>query len=329
MLEIPVTFWICLSILILLEGMKRRSIQLIFFFPLAAAILTKSVLGLLPVWVFLSAIVLGVIDWRKYARLIVSTLTGIVLGLSWSIHEASVFGQHALRQHYLGEIATRSSRKLPWLKALFGYPLILVTVFQPVILPAIVGVVRIFRSLRANRNPGQAVLLIWILFPLIFYNLSGTRSSRYIFPILPPLALCAGYWLDGFSIRFTSIFRRWLAPAILFGIAVISWIQPARIWRDDNRELKSYSHLITDRIAEEESIPYLGSKYWEIANPLLYYADRQLKPSNTSAVEAVDAAQKTGILVVDRSLLPEVLPLLPKATVLLQAKGWIILRTGA
>jgi hypothetical protein len=283
---------------------------------------------LLPLWIFLTAVVFGVLEWRHYVRLILSSLAGVALGLSWSFHEASIFGQQALREHYLGEIASRSGRKLPWLKAIFGYPLILLSVFQPVVIPGAAGVVRILKSLRERKNNGLGILLIWILFPLIFYNLSGTRSSRYIFPIFPPLALCAGYWLESFSSRFASISRRLLVPATVAILAALSWFYPAWIWKDENGPLKHNVHVITERIPAEESIPYFGSKYWEIANPLLYYADRQLLPSSSTPAEAAKAAEKSGILVLDRASIPEVLPLLTKARVLLQAEEWTIVASG-
>lgn len=322
MMEIPLTFWICLSVLILLEGMKHPRIHLLFGFPVAAAILTKSVLGLLPIWIYLTAVVLGFVSIRNL-WLIAGSLIGIALGASWTLHEASLFGVHAVREHYLGEIANRSARKLPWLKAIFGYPQILLTVFQPVILPAAAGAISIYKGIK--RNPGLPILLIWILFPLVFYHLSGTRSSRYIFPIFPPLALCAGYFLETFSTRFSSLFRRWLVPALLVVVTSLFWMNPLLLSKDENRELKSYGHLLKERIPEEESVPYLGDRYWSIANPLLYYCERHLQTSANSASDVLSSGRKASILIVDYSRSSEVMQLVPQARVLLQSEDWLVL----
>lgn len=322
MMEIPLTFWISLAVLILLEGIQRPRIHLLFGFPVAAAILTKSILGLLPIWIYLTAAVLGLIRMPN-VWLIAGSLMGIVMGASWSLHEASLFGQQAVREHYLGEIANRSARKLPWLKAIFGYPLILFTVFQPVILPAAAGAVTIYKGIR--ENPRLGILLIWILIPLVFYNLSGTRSSRYIFPVFPPLALCAGYCVETFSTRFSSLFRHWLVPALLVVVTALFWINPLLLSKDENRELKSYGHLIKERIPEEESVPYLGDRYWNIANPLLYYCERLLQTSSDSAPDVLKSGRKAGILIVDHSRAAQVMQLIPKARVLLQSEDWLIL----
>jgi 4-amino-4-deoxy-L-arabinose transferase-like glycosyltransferase len=67
MMEIPLTFWTALSILAFLEGLRRRSWLPLIAVGVAGGILTKSVLGLLPVVIIVASAAL-VPDWRTCFR---------------------------------------------------------------------------------------------------------------------------------------------------------------------------------------------------------------------------------------------------------------------
>src|SRR5207247_3631053 len=59
MLEIPLAFWVAATLLLFLEGLARPRWFLLAALPLAAAILTKSVLGLLPLAAYAAAALLS------------------------------------------------------------------------------------------------------------------------------------------------------------------------------------------------------------------------------------------------------------------------------
>ena len=109
MMEMPQVFWVSLAMLIAIEGRDRPNLLLLLALPLGAGILTKSVLGLLPM------LVLGAAAWSEEYRRLWRTrqlwtalVLGIILGSLWPVHQALTLGSEAIRAHYLGEIAGRS-----------------------------------------------------------------------------------------------------------------------------------------------------------------------------------------------------------------------------
>jgi 4-amino-4-deoxy-L-arabinose transferase-like glycosyltransferase len=290
MMEIPTTFWICMTIWFFIRGFQQRKYHALLCLPLGAAILTKSILGLLPLIIFLVAAIFNLEIRNVFKRPLIwiGLIGGIAVGALWPLHQYSIFGVEALREHYLSEILSRSVRSISITKMIFGYPIILFTVFQPVILLAIPGSVKMLRE----RSSSFVILLTWIALPLILYSFSSARSSRYIFPILPALALCGGYWIETQFPRVASFLVRFIAPAILLGASIIMMIHPELILKDENKLLKTQNSIVRNSVPEIEMIPYAGNQYWSIANPLLYYAERQLQP--VSSIEGAIAAAKSG-----------------------------------
>src|SRR5262249_48084835 len=155
----------------------------------------------------------------------IGILGGLLIGATWPLHQYSIFGAEALREHYFSEIFSRSVSSISVTNMIFVYPIILLTVFQPVILPAIPGFIKMIRE----RTPTVVIVLSWIALPLILYSFSSARSSRYIFPILPALALCGGYWIETQFPRVASIIVRFITPAILVGAMILMFVAPEKI----------------------------------------------------------------------------------------------------
>ncbi len=288
MLEIPTAFWICMTMWFFIKGFQRPKFHALLCLPFGAAILTKSVLGLLPLIIFLTAALfnLKIRNILKRPWIWMGLLGGLMIGALWPLHQFSIFGVEALREHYFGEIFSRSVRSISITKMIFGYPAILLTVFQPVILPAIPGFIKMIRE----RSSTFVILLIWIALPLILYSFSAARSSRYIFPILPALALCGGYWIEIQFPRVASFLVRFITPAILVCALILMIVSPNLILKDENKLLKAQNSIVRNAVPELEPLPYVGNRYWSIANPLMYYAERQLQPAAKSIGDAIVSA---------------------------------------
>jgi 4-amino-4-deoxy-L-arabinose transferase-like glycosyltransferase len=323
MLEIPTTFWICLTMWFFMKGFQKPKYQALLCLPLGAAILTKSILGLLPLIIFLIAALfsLEIRNVLKRPLIWIGIVGGLMIGATWPLHQFSVFGAEALREHYFSEIFSRSVRSIPISKMIFGYPAILLTVFQPVILPAIPGFIKMMRE----RTPTFVVVLSWIALPLILYSFSSARSSRYIFPILPALALSGGYWIETQFPRVASYVVRFITPAILIGAMIIMMISPDRIVRDENRILKAENAAVRNFVPELERLPYLGNHYWSIANPLMYYAERQLQPASSIEGAITLAKSGSGYLVADSETVLEIQHAAP-CVVVINEQTWKLLR---
>jgi 4-amino-4-deoxy-L-arabinose transferase-like glycosyltransferase len=327
MMEVPLTFWVAATVWVYLEARGRPRWHVALAVPLGAAILTKSVLGLMPLLVLAGA--LADEELRAPLRrpwLWIGVGLGIALGASWPLHQWWTQGPDAVASHLLGHVVRRSTRSLG-LGALRDYPLIMLKFYQPIVLPGLVGLWLVLRRPGALRARG-AVLAAWIVFPLLLYSLSSFRTPRFAFPILPALALCAGHMLVGVVPRLAGLLVTALVPAAAVAVAVLFWWSPSLLTRDVNAAFKRNAATIQTLAPQGESVPYLGNHYWASANPLLYYAERHLADSGQSASEAVEMARRHGgrLLLVTRPRLPEVTALGVPHRVLLEGRDWVLLR---
>jgi 4-amino-4-deoxy-L-arabinose transferase-like glycosyltransferase len=325
MMEVPLTFWIAATVWVYLEARGRWLMTLAA--PLGAAILTKSVLGLMPLMALVGA--LASEELRSTLRrpwVWIGVVIGLGFGASWLLHQWWTQGPGAVMAHLFSHVVRRSTRSFG-LGALRDYPLILLKFYQPIILPGLIGLWLILRRPGPLRARG-AILATWIVLPVVLYSVSSFRTPRFVFPILPPLALCAGEALVAIVPRFAAWFGAILTPAAAVVVALAIWWNPMLLTRDANAAFKRNARMIQALAPAGESVPYLGNHYWASASPLLYYAERHLAPSSRSGAEAVEAGRRHGgrLLLVTRRRLPEVTAVGAKHQVVLEGRDWVLLR---
>ncbi len=330
MIDVPLAFWITLAMLVLLEGRRRPWRLALLGLPLGAAVLTKSVLGLLPLAVL---VVAGILDpaWRARLRrpwAWCGVAAGLVIGASWSVWEWWRFGPVAVQRHYFGQVGGFVGRPLGWLARLAGYPLLALRDLEPVFLPALPGIVRAARRSVRTPDDGRLLVLLWAVLPFALYGVSGTQSSRYLFPTFPALALLGAWWLEESWPRVARPLRVWVAPGLALIAALLFWVAPRALTVDANRAFERGAPQVRSLVPPGDSIPFLGGRYWTYANPLLFYAERRLEPSARTAVEALARARARAdrLLLCGTGRLPEARALDPSLEVLLASGDWALVR---
>ena len=327
MMEVPLAFWIAATVWLYLAARTRPVWHLALAVPLGAAILTKSVLGLMPLLALLG--VLASEELRAPLRrpwVWVGIALGLAVGASWPLHQWWTQGPDAVASHFLAHVVRRSTRSFS-LSVLREYPTILLKFFQPVVLPGLLGLWLVLRKPGPLRERG-AILAAWVALPLILYSLAAFRTPRFVFPVLPALALLAGHALVTLVPRLAAFLASTLVPAGAVAVALVFWWNPLLMTRDANAAFKRNAATIQALAPAGESVPYLGNHYWASASPLLYYGERHLAPSSPSAAEAVLAAQRHGgrLLLVTRRRLAEVTAVGAPQRVLLEGRDWVLLR---
>jgi 4-amino-4-deoxy-L-arabinose transferase-like glycosyltransferase len=334
MQEIPSAFWAALAMLTFLESRRRPRLMVLFALPLGAAILTKSLLGLLPLLVLLTS-ALAVPALRGTLRnpwTWAGIVGGLALAATWTIEQGWAFGSAALRAHYLTEVGPRAAASADPLRFLLGYPWQLMDSYQPVIVPAVLGAIVLWRS-RAVRGSVPLVLVIWAFVPVLALNVLSARAPRYIFPVFPALALCAGFWLAHVAPAIAALFRRWLAPALLVIAAVVLWTDPHLLqpvlqsaW-DQNHDIKHSRARLQALIPANEPVAFLGGQYWTKASPLLYYTDRRLEAPDPTAARALDhaASRPSRLLLCDRDRLHEIDQAVTPYRIVFETRNWVLL----
>ncbi|MCI0619277.1 hypothetical protein L0244_40420, partial [bacterium] len=77
---------------------------------------------------------------------------------------------------------------------------------------------------------------------------------------------------------------------------------------------------------ELEPLPYVGNRYWSIANPLMYYAERQLQPAAKSIDDAIVSANSgSKLLVADADRVSEIERSAP-CEIIFSERNWKLVR---
>jgi 4-amino-4-deoxy-L-arabinose transferase-like glycosyltransferase len=329
MIDVPLTFWITLAMLLLLEGRRRPRLHALLAIPLGAAILTKSVLGLLPLLVLAGAAVLDAAWRRRLARpwLWIGAGAGLALGSSWSLWEWHRFGSEVLRRHYFGQVGGFVGRRLGVWARLAGYPFMALRDFEPAFLPAVPGIIRAVRRSTKAPEDGRLLVLLWALIPFVLYGASGTQSPRYLFPIFPPLALLGAWWFEDVLPRFARVLRVYAAPALALIAALLFWVAPRTLSADANRAFRESQQEIRARVAPGESIAFLGARFWTYANPLMFYAERLLEPPAVTPAQALARARAhpARLLLCGAGRLADVRVIEPGVQVVVQSGDWALI----
>lgn len=330
MLEIPLALWVVLALLVFVAGRDRPRLHLLIALPLGAGILTKSVLGLLPLAVIAGSMVDR--DWRAGAKrpwLWLGVAGGLALGASWPLHQWWVHGPGALQEHFLSEIVGRSLQPIPLWRRLLGYPLLLLERFHPPVLLAVPGVVLIWKRWRREGDGRPLVIAAWIVVPLAAASLSSAQSLRYVFPLLPALALAAGIWLAQRLPRVAAVFRLMVA-GLLVAAAGVFWLRPSLLRQPGNDVLKANAAVIRAQTGPGEPIAYAGGRYWTVANPTLYYAERLVDRPSAGVPEAVRAAttRPGRLLMLDTPLVGELTARGVPHDPVLSDRDWALVRIG-
>jgi 4-amino-4-deoxy-L-arabinose transferase-like glycosyltransferase len=326
MMEVPLTFWTGTTVLLFLEGRRRPWCHLALAVPLGAAVLTKSVLGLVPL-LALAGAAAGTEGRAAFRRpaIWVGVTVGLALGASWPLHQFLTQGPGAVRAHFLGHVLRRSTRSFDALRAVTDYAVLLVKFYQPIVIPGLLGVWLLCRP-GVARERGM-ILAAWIVLPVALYSLSSFRTPRFLFPILPALALAGGFGLATTLPRLAALLVTPIVPLGALAVALVLGLVPSWMTRDVNAPFKQHAAQLRAAIPAEARLPYLGNHYWQVASPLLYYAERRLDRSSGSAEAALEAARRgpSGLLLATRARLPEVTGLdLPTRTVL-EGRTWVLL----
>jgi 4-amino-4-deoxy-L-arabinose transferase-like glycosyltransferase len=329
MLEVPLTFWLVVAVAVFVRNIERPRLHLLFSLPLAAAMLTKSLLGLVPVFLVAGTWALAS-DLRRTLEtrwIAAGTALGIFAGLSWSFHQWIRHGAEFVEKHYQEEILSRHAVSPDWSGFLLDYPGIFLRDFQIVILPAMAGAFLLWRK-RELAGSTRALFLLWLVaFPVVL-NFLGSRTARYVFPMLPALALSGGYWIHHRMPGRSHHLYTWITPLVGILAAGLFWLHPSSLTRDRNAAVKQNAALLNEVVPPTEPLPFLGNDYWVLANPFLYYVERELARPATTADTATTAALQSSsrLLLCERHRLAELEMGGVPFDVVLEAESWLLLR---
>jgi len=183
------------------------------------AILTKWLTGLIVIGV-VGTYLLSVKEkpfLKKIGYLSVMLLSAVVIFAPWQIYIFNVFPREAAFEYAYNSKhifdSVEGHEGSPWfhIDALNFY-------FSPLFY--LLFPLGIFFMIRNKQGKKMAVLLGWILVPLIFFGLVKTKMVAFCLFIYPAVALCIGYAIHELSIIKGKLKIATLVPVFLF----IGWV---------------------------------------------------------------------------------------------------------
>lgn len=283
MLDTLQTLLVSASLYLLLLGLQRQRTgwnDLGAGVLMGLALLNKSVLGFLPLAIYVTYCLAARVPWRRALRpsLGAGILAGLALPGAWFAAVTARHGSAFIHRH-LGAVvwhravAGDPDQVMGW-AARLDYFTGLLTNFQPWLLLSVYGAWRLYR--RAEEPRRGLVPVAWAGSVLLLLSLPLAHKSWYVMPAYPALALLAGVGLEHL------VGPRRERVAAIMGVAVAAYIlvvslTPVPVGRDRNRDLAELAQAIHVTVPHGETVTSFDLlPHWRYASPMYFYGDRML-----------------------------------------------------
>lgn len=250
--DIPVTFFILLSVYSFLLALEKPKFFYLFFTAVALGVLTKSVIGLLPLPIlFIYLLVSGQFKKIKNRQFLWGIGLAALLILPWHIWETIKFGKsfwniylfYHVIERYLQPLENNGgpfSFYLPilWQNAVFTILLIISILYFA------------FQTLKKNYN--YFLLLLASAFIFLFFSAAQTKGLGYIVVFYPFVLAMFGITLADFLNKSPSKILKISAVAILVAVFLaLGWQEqnfkilrlensPDAMYYDENRSIVNF-----------------------------------------------------------------------------------------
>ena len=197
MLDISVTFFITSALYIYI--MKKRNFisALAIGILIGMAVLTKAIVGLLPLAVIGLFELLLIYDKKTKIKQSINRLVFIILGLllialPWHVYESIQFGRDFWNSYFFQQIVERGVTGTQGKSAPFFWYLVVLKVSMRFWFIALIPSLFIVLYKAYLKKNLYKLLLIWALTFFLFFSISNTKLIWYIIPIYPVLAIIVG-----------------------------------------------------------------------------------------------------------------------------------------
>lgn len=273
-MTVPIAFYALLSFWLAWKGQKDRRYLILLGLPLGAAVLTKSVVGLLPLGVLLAywAMTWRLREW-PWRELGLALVVLAALALPWHVVAALRYGRRFVDEYLLYHLLQRAFSTVDThyhSQPVWYYLDTIRKGFAQawVVLP-LAGLYTAYRAARGREQP-LLLLLLWALVPLGLYSLAKTKIGWYIIEAYPAYALLAG----AFLVRVLG--GRPAVALIVAFMVLVGWRLPSP--RDGAAEVKRVAPVVRYLAGQGERVLLCmrGDDYYP-RPATLFYAGRPVE----------------------------------------------------
>jgi 4-amino-4-deoxy-L-arabinose transferase-like glycosyltransferase len=277
MTDIPFTFLFTLAVYFYASSERRPWQLLLCGVAIGLAILTRSILGLLP-----AGVIAGHCIWirRRFPIAFVAggAAMAILLPAVWYIGESRQYADQFWTQHlsFISAKAVSPQARGAWefVRGLAEYPWLLLRLYWPWLPLMLAGLVTASRKMFRERDKLSSLIVIWALVVMIPFSLADAKVLRYILPVFPAFAILTAIplsgWIAGLNQRprFVPVYWGFVAVVIL-----IALFQSPQVRAEEMSTLAP----IVDRATpsgERVLIYTHGEPRYDYVNQLLWYSNR-------------------------------------------------------
>jgi 4-amino-4-deoxy-L-arabinose transferase-like glycosyltransferase len=332
MIDVTLTFFSALALYAaVLAVRKDRRWFLLWGASTAFCVLMKSVLGFFPPLIT----VVFLIATRRSRTLIdpwflAGSAIAIVAGCSWYLHEYLAFGSDFTRLHFSWLIVQRGFEGGgdPWHSHL-SYLADIAATYWPWLPVFAWGAWRLVAAARKG-DEAALLLLVWPALIVGVMSLMQTRASWYIMPAYAAFAMTCGAAIDSWmGDRLKKLAPRTIA---IFAVAAGLVINFTPIELSSERELdaRTLAPVLRERAGAGAKLVGYNFDFHSVNNALLFYSDHAARPVYSDPGELADAMSEPSpvVCVLYARHLPDVLPLLPGASVLAESGSLALVTNG-
>jgi 4-amino-4-deoxy-L-arabinose transferase-like glycosyltransferase len=287
MTDIALTFFVTLALYCFFLARENPRWYLAFGLSTAGAILTKSVLGLFPLLIALSVLLLTR-QWKTIVNpnFIGGVVVALGLGSTWYIINWVEYGDAFVRQHFgwiIWERFVHGDPAVPnagpfyflgYLKDFFGN-------YWPWLPVAVVGCWQFGKKGLEESSDRYLLVVLWVGIVLVVLSVSNAQYFRYALPMFPALAIIVSKTLSGWLLPdWKDKVLPWLVggvmvTALFINVTPIEMKQAASL-RRNSWEVRLLAPSIRLNTPEKAMLENYKLPLWNPRNAILFYSDRLL-----------------------------------------------------
>jgi 4-amino-4-deoxy-L-arabinose transferase-like glycosyltransferase len=313
MTDVPFTFFFALAVLLYVKGLRNAKYFVWAGLPIACGLLTRSVIGLIPI----AVILVHVLVTRRFAFLLSRHWIGFLLlalgpPVLWFAVEYRLHGPAFLLGH-ASFVASKAQGASPFsisheLMQLIEYPRLLAQRYWPWLPVMALGLYRNARTALFRRDSTAVFLTAWIFCVVGAFALADTKVLRYILPAFPAFSIVSAMVLDGWltAARKEAAFKVLYALASVF-VIYAAFVPMTLLRATDMRALGPVAEAHT--APQERVLLYSRTgPPWDRRNQFLWYANRSVDVATSeSELDAKLTSAGSVVALVDRQTAGELL----------------------
>lgn len=311
MTDVPFTFFLTLATFFYTKGLRNPRYLVLCGVPVAFAVLTRSVIGFIPLGIFVIHLILSKrFELLRSRHLIAGFLLAFSLPLIWYISQFHSHGINFVTSHF-SFIATKiSSGKAfnGWeiILSSIEYPKLLLKLYWPWLPFMLVGLAIQLKAMIQRRDSFATLLVIWVVCIILPFSLAEAKVLRYIMPVFPAFAILSAVSLNQLipSARKEMVFRVLYLLGCLF-VVYAALFPTTKLRASDMRKLAPIAQAYT--AWDQRILIYTyGETHWNYQNQFLWYGDRysELLTNLDELISRARSGENT-VVIIDKETFPK------------------------